>query len=400
MRWFKLALILIYVFALSGPEAQAQSGLLLGLGRTCLSGECETPYRTLWIAPQRGTVQITELPDLIVPRSSGFWRIGVRTYCNQEVLETPFGHPATSLVDVWFAEPVGKQPVVSGLIPCPALPSCGTDSVSVMFVNANYISLQEGDGGDCGTHPDWSGDWTVRPLVEHNATPLAYNTIEGLGASDEYQRAAAHALLENYSSGAGPPLGESDSEDDQKLREDNPRWSSMTDVEKVAAAQTDGGCFPEHNDKDWYIARDKGRWVADGAFSTHRLCGVLVDFAIPFHPPFASSATVAISLNDIAKQVPDAFDAFWSPDREMVVVFAGKISHDYPGETGGTSIEVFSPRGQNLGKPIAKMPLNRLEGPVMAEWATGANAARWSTELTIIKAQGAIKPLLTTSSQE
>jgi hypothetical protein len=64
----------VFLSATCGSAAWAQSGLLLGLGRPCLEGLCETVYRTLWIAPHGGRVQIVELPDLIVPRrASGGW---------------------------------------------------------------------------------------------------------------------------------------------------------------------------------------------------------------------------------------------------------------------------------------------------------------------------------------
>lgn len=67
----------IFLPAICGSAAWPESGLLLGLGRPCLKGQCETLYRTLWIAPRGGTVQIAELPDLILPRRVGFWRAGV-----------------------------------------------------------------------------------------------------------------------------------------------------------------------------------------------------------------------------------------------------------------------------------------------------------------------------------
>ena len=60
----------VFLSATCGSAARAQSGLLLGLGRPCLRGRCETVYRTLWIAPHGGAVQIVELPDLIVAAQS------------------------------------------------------------------------------------------------------------------------------------------------------------------------------------------------------------------------------------------------------------------------------------------------------------------------------------------
>lgn len=51
--------------------------------------------------------------------------------------------------------------------------------------------------------------------------------------------------------------GEGDTEEDREIRKSYPRWSSMSEAEKVAAMQTvDEGWFPKHNDREWYIGRN------------------------------------------------------------------------------------------------------------------------------------------------
>lgn len=93
--------------------------------------------------------------------------------------------------------------------------------------------------------------------------------------------------------------------------------------------------------------------------------------------------------------MPGAYDAFWLPNREMVVVLVG-LNKPLQAETfpSRSALEVFSPHGQDLGKPTVTMSLADFEGPVMAESATGSNVARWTRELTKIKAQGVVKPRL------
>jgi hypothetical protein len=394
----------VFLSATCGSAAWAQSGLLLGLGRPCLEGPCETVYRTLWIAPHGGTVQIVELPDLIVPRRVGFWRVGVRSYCDPNGLEDFKGNKVPWPRDAWFAAPVRERPVVDGLVPCPAHAqedSCASESITLTFVNGEYISLQQRAVTECSMHSDGSGTWRVRRLGDRGASPLAYSAIEGEGTSDEYERRAAHALMENDQGmrDAGVLLGEGDTEEDREIRKSDPKWSSMTEVEKVAAMQAvDHPCFPKHNDGDWYIGRNQGRWVAYGAFDTHRLCGVYVHFELPSPAALAGPATMPISLNAIRKQVPGAYDAFWLPNQEMVAVLVG-LGTPLPGEAfpSRTSLEVFSLHGKDLGKPTITMSLMDFEGPVMAESATGSNVARWTTELTKIKAQGVVKPLLAAS---
>ena len=447
-HWMRLAsAAACFLFAAYGTIALAQSGLLLGLHRECDEGHCETDNRTLWIAPQAGIFQIMELPDLIVPRKTGFWRVGVRLYCY------PKGAEKDATKDLWsnvalFAVPVNQRPVVHGLVQCPVLAQisamaqdpdaeerrCGGNlddgevGIDVEFVNGDYLSLRKWSrNGSCAVHPDGSDLWSVQRLGDAAMTPIPYGDIEGKGASDEYARRAASALIDQNSldnaDGHIVPLGEGDTDEDKEIRKSFPNWSSMNGVEKVTAMQTlDEACFPKHDDKEWHIARSHGLWSAFGGFDTHRLCGVAVDFDLPFHASFAAPAAAPISLDAIKnritikdvsdlKTIKGVIDVMWSPNHEFLVVFidvnkacvSNSIDVCFPRKSepefaSQTLLQVYSPRGQDLGKPVISMPLKEFEWPVMAEWATGSNVARWTTELKKIKAQGVVKPLLSSSS--
>jgi hypothetical protein len=179
-----------------------------------------------------------------------------------------------------------------------------------------------------------------------------------------------------------------------------------------AIVTLDDGCFPKHDDKEWYIARNQGQWSAHGSFDTHRLCGDHVDFELPFHAAFAAPSKPPISLDTIRKNIPGAYDAFWSPGHEMAVVLIDQDDSSlrmqgepWPKELflgtfpNHTTLKVFSPRGQDMGKPFITIQLKEFEGPVMAEWATGSNVVRWTAELVKIKAQGVVKPLQSSSSR-
>jgi len=419
-----------FLLAAHGTTAETQSGLLLGLHRESAEDGSEIPHRTLWIAPQAGTLQIMELPDLIVPRKTGFWRVGTRFYCDpDDVKNEP--HRAPSSDGALFAAPVDQRPIVDGVVPCPAHVQyldtqgvCGDNvpygatGIDVSFVNDEYISLDSWWRTDCGGHPDGGGKWSVERLGDPARVPIAYGDIEGKGASDEYERRAASALIDN-----DPDLSEDGHTDGDKwIREKLPNWSSMSEVEKAAAMQTlDDGCFPGHDDKEWHIVRNHGRWSAYGGFDTHRLCGVAVDFELPFHTRFAAPAAVPISLDAIKnritikdvsdlKTIKGVTDMFWSPSHELLVVLIdieksciSNPSHFcLPREldsklTDLTLLQVYSPHGQDLGKPVISMQLKEFETPVMDEWATGSNVARWTAELKKIKAQGVVKPLLSSS---
>jgi hypothetical protein len=395
-----------FVLAACGSMARAQSGFLLGLHRGCGEEGCATEYRSLWIAPQDGKLQILELPDLIVPRKTGFWRVGTRFYCDPDELKNdPQREPSPD--GAFFATPVNQRPVVYGLAQCPAHvqhldtqeetldnAAYGATGIDVTFVNDEYISLDDWGRTDCCVHPDASHQSSVARLGDPARNPIAYSEIEGVLARSNYEWAAAEALLKNANlidNDDRPKMssGEGNAEDETNILENFPKWSNMSELDKVTVMQTlDDGCFPKHDDREWHIVRDHGQWRAYGSFDTHRLCGVEVNFELPFHASFAAPATAPISLDAIGKRIPGAYDAFWSPGRETVVVL---IDPDHP------SLEVFSPRGQDMGKPVITMQLKEFEGPAMAEWATGSNVTRWTAELKRIKAQGVVKPVLSLS---
>ena len=219
-------------------------------------------------------------------------------------------------------------------------------------------------------------------------------------------------------------MGEGDSEEDKEIRKKYPHWSAMSNLEKVAVLQEPyrDGCFPEHDDSEWYIMRNHGRWSAYGSFDTHRLCGVSVDFELPFHARFADPATPPIDLdalkNRIAvqgvsdlKSIKGVSDFFWSPDNSLLIVLIDMDEactekqpafcpefQDHSEFPFKAVLQVYSPHDQDLGKPVLSISLKSHEQPVMVEWETGSNVARWTAELAKIKAQGLVKPLLSSSS--
>jgi hypothetical protein len=260
-------------------------------------------------------------------------------------------------------------------------------------------------------------------------TPVPYGDVEGEGASDEYERRAAHALINDGSgldeNGRAVPLVDGDTDYYKEIRKSFPNWSTMNEMEKVAAMETvDPACFPEHDDTEWNITRSLGGWSATGFVRTHRLCGYYVDFGLPLHESFAEPATGRINLEDIKDQitiedVPDlkmikgVKDLFWSPNHKLLIVLVNtdKACVGNPNEICApreldpqdldrtSLLQVYSPRRQHLGKPVISMQLKEFEGPVMAEWSTGRNVARWNAELKKVNAQGVMEPLLSSSPQ-
>jgi hypothetical protein len=407
---------MVLVAGMPGSAALGQSGLLLGMADGCENADqpCAVRNHTLWIRPHDGRIEAMKIPDLIVPRQDGFWRVGVRMYCRKEGFDGEGGSQQAQdtadrseygFQDTWFAGPASEPPALEGLakgeerdlLDCPKQVtvdhSCGADHFAVVFVNGEYISIDEQADSECGAHPDGEEAGFVGRLDGGIGAKIAYSDMEGAGASDTMEEAAAHVQVENE---VGYPQEENTLEE---MREKYPKWPSMTDRERVAALQDTESdfCPGESSGEDWYFERDGGKWIAHGVVDRPHVCGGYLTYDLPFEAPFAGPFAGPISMEAIRKQAPDAYDAIWSPNKEMVVVLVGELKRDkVTGERipTKTSLEVFFPHGEQLGKPAATLPTEESTGPVMAEWATGSNVARWTAELTKIRASRWVKPAL------
>jgi hypothetical protein len=80
-----LIILLLNLFTVS--VWSKDSGVLIGLRSQ--KGETDTKrynYRTLWITQYKGKLSFTEVPDILVPRKTGFWKMGSITEKNYDFL--------------------------------------------------------------------------------------------------------------------------------------------------------------------------------------------------------------------------------------------------------------------------------------------------------------------------
>ncbi|HEU5042029.1 MAG TPA: hypothetical protein VFT84_14465, partial [Gemmatimonadales bacterium] len=97
----RAACLLTLLGILADPLEGQESGVLLGYAH---AGE----YRTMWLTMSASAAEaVADVPDLIVPRATGFWRLGITTLCDAEGTRQA----------VWRT-PLDRPPAVPG-IPCP-----------------------------------------------------------------------------------------------------------------------------------------------------------------------------------------------------------------------------------------------------------------------------------------
>jgi hypothetical protein len=120
-------------------------------------------YETLWIVRDAsGTRIAATLPDLIVPRKSGFWRMGIEHTC--QLTSTAKGdaneHENITTADFRYAFAVGRAPVVEL-----EFPACDAQRAKRLFDDSyNPESVRDPDGehppaanapSECGSANRW-----------------------------------------------------------------------------------------------------------------------------------------------------------------------------------------------------------------------------------------------------
>jgi hypothetical protein len=323
------------ILAQAPPRPASAIGVLVGLHRA--SGDPAAPsigqLRTLWMAgfdtgkPARPQA----LPDLLVPRRSGFWRLGLAGWCEEEEMtgadDRILGTGVTISDRVWTA-PVGQEPR-NDSSPCAARNVlCVNDwTTSVYWVWPEYASLEMGERGECGVHPDWTPGYTVIPVGDVGKR-LSVGTVLGTSAEDVFRKAF-----------------EREPKDDDACAEE-----------------------AVFNPSSWYIEREAGRWKATGWTTTHRVCGYGIDYVVDADLTAITGRRDDGALFERLKaRLPQITDAHSSPGGKWALVTT---------KTELMIVDTTSP-----ARPLRRIPKSASESLVMVEWATGPNVARWSTEV-------------------
>jgi hypothetical protein len=345
--------------------AQAPSpdaiGVLIGLHKSADDGwRAHGKYvppsagrlRTLWIrgVDPRQPAKPVEMLNLLVPRRSGFWRMGLVGACAEEdyrPVDEVLG-AATDLFDYLWAVPVGQQAQVRAdnaqydrtfrAGPCKRrdLRCVNMHTTRIFWVWPEFASLSPGGEFSCGAHPDSRFSPTIRGL---DRLDLPMNIREALGESAEklFREAFETAYAEYRKA-----------------------WKT--------APCADDAVF---QGQSWYIEREAERWKAVGWSDTHRLCGYGFDYAVDtdLSPVTGRHADESLRPAPSHQLVPDA-DVHRAPNGGWALVATEKELLVFNGTT--TS-------------PILRVPKMPDESLVMVEWATGRHVARWNDEVVRLR---------------
>jgi hypothetical protein len=384
LLWSAYVLLLAPAFVGAQDSRDAQKpnpsetkvGLLVAftMGKTVSTGEGAPPpskYETWWVVRDNtGARVITKLPDVIVPRKDGFWRIGIQTTCQFRSPEkdSPDDHGEIVTEEILYGVPFDQRPVLQ--LEDPACDEKTQERVFDPAYDPNANSSDKNAPNECR--------WGKKSLISVLPDLISIDSVEGVREScDPHER-------EEYSSYVQNP---------DEIRRVGGAHLLLSQVfgEKGIAAWSrtiqanfgkDSSCpgMPPPEEGGWYLRHLGGGWhaLAQAQLGAYKAdCAVDGDMGISVPRSLTHSAPLLVSWRDLQKQIPNLADAYLSPDGSVLLAIQS------------TSVRLVDFTGNKPGATLLELSSNAL---VMAEWSTGTYVDKWTATLSAAEKQGLPKP--------
>lgn len=391
----------------AAPAATARSGLLLGL-------QWGAP-RTVWIETIGDSLRISSGPGLIVPRKSGFWRVGIdaptRDYpeLRGRVLARQGRDsllPDSAIASLEYAEQEAAAHREAEAARADTLPPApDTVPEGEILTNMRGERLDEGvcfarwvwaaplgawpatpDVHDCEADEEPGGDATftfVSP--EHVALNLevtadvSFSFARGatLGTLNALEARGIRSTNVPLGGGGEPPPTAAVK---REIRRCDVRW--MRAVQGGFDEQRDS--LVVHDFQGTYIGRGRGRWQYVRYYAMTNYAGRGMEEHCELQTRLPRSITgwdsLTVPWEVVKKRIPKALDAYSSPRGDLLVVVTPRelVVHRTSGVTIGRML------GRATWEAVMGAQTMDVDDPrvaVMAQWATGSGAARWGREL-------------------
>ncbi len=398
----------------SRGRAPSRSMLLLGLR--------SYDPRTVAIETIGDSVSIRSGFGLIVPRRSGFWRVGIgeptadmagyrgRVLAKQG-LDSLLSDAAIDSLREAASNRAAEQSSASDTAPPVADTASSADDYAP--TNMHGEPLHE---GECFAELVWaapSGSWPSGPPkfeCEEDETWGGEASLSFVGPHHVSVYLGVTADV-SYSFRRGSALGSLDSlavrglrsPDDSLGRAGWPPANARTKHEirrcEIEYAQGMGrGADPEPDEyngdyQGTIIERKPGRWAYARYYANTSYAGRgsegMCDMRVPVPASVTGWDSLTVPWAKIKKQVPGAVDAFSSPRGDILVVATAQ------------EVRVYRVRGATIGRLLGRATWQSSTGfefgggmqpgyVVMSQWAVGQGAERWSRELAPVLVRRAV----------
>lgn len=300
------------------------SGVLVGLKIPKDSGAGDNEknrdfrYQTLWFALDNKKLHpVLTGNNIFFPRTNGFWELQIR-----QVQE------GTKMTDVLSAHDVSTkfQEQLMSTRKISRSVNTGDDKKIIDYVGNDYVAVENFEAGN---------QLQVLPVDKISAS-------EGIKFTD---------------------LLDSGSTTFNKARAQAQR--SVNNLPNIISLDND------RSEQNFGLTRKNGHWYLRGRINYSEQDAnnsSYLDFNINLIPPakLIFYDTLCLSWQYIKERVPDAVDAFTSPNQDMALVITK------------TKLQVYAiTSGQLESEPSARIDLQTGSSVVMAEWATGSYVDNW-----------------------
>lgn len=335
-------------------------------------------YKTLYITNNKGKVALSALGSgVLVLRNDGFWLLNVET----ERLKDKYKEfEYESNLDFISAQKAGSKSAPESVkkykpgelakkwrdVYYSGDPKTFLNNIflELTFVGNDYITQYvENDGYTGGVHSR-AFQWLVTiPFTETGKIDVGDNDIreeEGRGADTEVKEVPIAELL-------------GDEIKNQFFKEGN-TYLAQEELANSFYLRKDG--------KRWGLFRQEGKWVVKGnashSFGAGRGACTIFDTNIIPPKEIVNHDVLKPKWDVIKTSIPEAKDAFSSPEEDLLVVLTSeelRVYTDFREDYIGEAIYVI-----NLGN-IFDLEEKKEIDVIMAQWATGDYVAKWANEV-------------------
>lgn len=378
----------------NAPSPQSPVGLLLARvsharGADVLDSPSVVQYETMWIVRDGSGAHVAAtLPDIIVPRKTGFWRLGIAHTCQftRPRNGSPTDHGNISTADIGYAVPVERAPLVQLNIPDPA---CDPETAKRMFDDS--YQLYAGDNPQ-PPHPNAPSECGWQSLWFSSILPDLISVSYYQGLSETCDPRGGNSYQNDWVQSPDTPISSSDQTHshipfDEVFGADGHRaW-----IRAVTASGPSGdSCLADvpreelDDQTGWSLLHFYGKWLTYAFVQKGKFCAVAAYPKVAVLRWLTHAAPLPIPWPVLEKQLPGISDAYMSPSGSILLAIVSK-QDPHPRQSQVISVALFDFSGNKLGTKLLDLPASDI---VMAEWASGRYVQSWTDSLSALHSHG------------